>query len=113
MSVDVSCSDGVSGRWRTELDLRGGKPFDDTHRATTLGARPSIAGRGRGYLWLGLCRAEQLKAKWQGGSTSAIGQQAEVTDAHDCGGSLGGRGRDHLLTPTDALFAINIPLLLG
>lgn len=33
--------------------------------------------------------------------------------AYDCGGSLGGRGRDHLLTPTDALFAINIPLLLG
>jgi hypothetical protein len=27
--------------------------------------------------------AEQLKAKWQGGGTSAIGQEAEVTDAHE------------------------------
>jgi hypothetical protein len=31
-------------------------------------------------LW---CRAEQLKAKWQGGGTSAIGQEAEVSDAHE------------------------------
>ncbi len=64
------------------MDLRRCKPFDEQHRPTTLGAKPSIARTSGGYLGLGLCRAEQLKAKWQGGGTSAIGQEAEVTDAH-------------------------------
>ena len=33
---------------------------------------------------LGLrCPAEQLEGKWQGGGTFAVGQEAEVTDAHE------------------------------
>src|SRR6266566_9486995 len=88
MLVVVSCGDRVPTWRRTELDLRSCKPFDDQHRPTTFGARPSIARTGGGYLCLGLWRrAEQLKAKWQGGGTSAIGQEAEVTDAHK---TLGG-----------------------
>jgi len=39
---------------------------------------------GGGDRLLGLrCRAEQLEAKWQGGSTFAVGQEAEVADAHE------------------------------
>src|ERR1700747_3004829 len=80
----VSCGDGVPERRRTELALRSCKPFDDQHRPPTLWAKPSIARTGSGYLWLGLwCRAEQLKANRQGSGTSAIGQEAEVTDAHE------------------------------
>ena len=73
--------------WRTKLDFSSGESFDDHHRPTTLGAAPEIArvvgarpvlfGR-RSYSW-----AEQLKAKWQGDGTFAIGQEAEVPDAHE------------------------------
>ena len=84
MSIGVSCGEGIPSRRRTELELGSCKPFDEQHRPTTLGAKPSIARTGGGYLYLGLwCRAEQLKAKWQGGGTSAIGQEAEVPDAHE------------------------------
>ena len=84
MLVLVSCGDRAPTWRRTELDLRSCKLFDDQHRPTTFGAKPSIVRTGGGYLWLGMwCRAEQLKAKWQGGGTSAIGQEAEVTDAHE------------------------------
>ena len=79
----ISCGDGVSGWRRTELDFSSCKHFDDQHRPTAPGTKPSIAGSG-GYLWRGLWhRAEQRKAKWQGGGTSAIGQEAEMTDAHE------------------------------
>ena len=84
MLVVVSCGDRVPTWRRTELDLRSCKPFDNQHRPTTFGAKPSIARTGGGYLCLGLwCRAEQLKAKRQGRGTSAIGQEAEVTDADE------------------------------
>jgi hypothetical protein len=84
MSTDVSCGDDIPGRRRTELELHSCKSFDDQHRRTALWTKPSIARTGGGYLCLGLCsRVEQLKAKWQGGGTSAIGQEAEVSDAHE------------------------------
>lgn len=84
MLVVVSCGDGLLGRRRTELELRSCKPFDEQHRSTTFGAKPSITGAGDGCLCLVLWRrAEQVKAKWQGGGTSAIGQEAEVPDAHE------------------------------
>src|ERR1700731_2444331 len=71
-------------RWRTKLDFSSGESFDDHHPPATLGARPEIAGTSGGDLWLGLRRrAEQLETKWQGGGTSAIGQEAEVPDAHE------------------------------
>ena len=58
----VSWGDGVRVGWRTELDLRSRKPFDDPHRATALGASPTITGTGGGDLGLGLwCRTEQLR----------------------------------------------------
>ena len=69
-----SCSDGLLGRRRTELELRSCKPFDEQHWSTAFGAKPSITGAGDGCLCLVLwSRAEQVKAKWQGGGTSAIG----------------------------------------
>jgi len=71
-------------RWRTKLDFSSGESFDDHHRPTTLGAKPKIARSGGGDLLLGLrCRTEQLEAKWQGGGTFAVRQEAEVTDAHE------------------------------
>ena len=83
MSIDVSCGDDIPGRRRTELELRSCKSFDEQHRPTALWTKPSIARTGGGYLCLGLWRrAEQLKAKWQSCGTSAVGQEAEVSDAH-------------------------------
>jgi len=86
MSIDVSCSDGIRCWRRTELELRSREPFDDQHRPTALRAKPSIARSGGGYFLLGLCRAKQVKAKWQGCGTPAIGQEAEVADAHEAFG---------------------------
>src|SRR5712691_13379277 len=81
--IVVSCG-SREHRWRTQLDFSSGESFDDHHRPTTLGARPKIARTGGGDLLLGWrCRAEQLEAKWQGGGTFAIGQEAEVADAHE------------------------------
>ncbi len=79
MSIGVSCGEGIPSRRRTELELGSCKPFDEQHRPTTLGAKPSIARTGGGYLYLGLwCRAEQLKAKWQsGGTPEAIRKQVQ------------------------------------
>ena len=71
-------------RWRAKLDFRSGESFDDHHRPTTLGARAKIARTGGGGLLLGLrCPTEQLEGKWQGGGTFAVGQEAEVADAHE------------------------------
>jgi len=71
-------------RRRTKLDFSSGKSFDNHHRPTTLGARPKIARTGGGDLLLGLrCRVEQLEAKCQGGGAFAVGQEAEVADAHE------------------------------
>ena len=66
------------------MDFSSGESFDDHHPPATLGARPEIAGTSAGDLLLGLrCRAEQLETKWQGGGTFAVGQEAEVPDAHE------------------------------
>ena len=69
------------------MDFSSGKSFDDHHRPTTLGAEPKIArvvGARRNWLGRRSCsRAEQLRAKWQGSGTFAIGQEAEVPDAHE------------------------------
>ena len=54
LSMFVSCGDGIRDRWRTELDVSGGKPFDDLHRPTALGAEPRIARTGSGNLLFGL-----------------------------------------------------------
>ncbi len=71
-------------RRRAKLDFSRGESFDDHHRPTTLGARPRIARTSGGGRLLGLrCPTEQLETKWQGGGTSAIGQEAEVPDAHE------------------------------
>ena len=66
------------------MDFGSGESFDEHHPPAALRASPEIAGTGGGGLLLGLrYRAEQLKTKWQGGGTSAIGQEAEISDAHE------------------------------
>jgi len=74
-------------RWRTKLDFDSGEPFDDLHRSTAFRAAPRIGkvfgGRG---VWFGLrllCPTQQLKAKRQERGAFAVGQKAEVTDAHE------------------------------
>ena len=85
----VSCRN-ADPWWRTKVDFGSGEPFDDLHRSTAFRAAPRIGkvfgGRG---LWLGLrllCRTQQLKAKRQERSAFAVGQKAEVTDAHEAFG---------------------------
>jgi len=73
--------------WRTKLDFGSGEPFDDLHRSTAFRAAPksgTIFG-GRGVLsgLRLLCRTQQLKAKRQACGAFAVGQKAEVTDAHE------------------------------
>ena len=72
--------------WRTKLDFSSGESLDDLHRSTAFRAAPRIGKvlGGRGVLF-GLrlwCGAEQAKAKWQELGAFAIGQEAEVPDAH-------------------------------
>jgi hypothetical protein len=82
----VSCRNAQL-RWRTKLDFGCGESFDDLHHSTAFRAAPG-SGRvfGGGGLRFGLrllCRAQQLKAKRQERGALAVGQEAEVTDAHE------------------------------
>ena len=68
------------------MEFGGSEPFADLHGATTLGTAIKIRGifGGGGVLFrLWLWGAQQLKAKWQQSAASAIGQEAEVADAHE------------------------------
>ena len=75
------------GRWRTKLEFGSGEPLDDSHRSAALGAVPSLRRLFHaGSMWSGLwlwCRAEQVKAKWQELGAFAVGQETEVTNAHE------------------------------
>jgi hypothetical protein len=55
--IGVSCSGSGAKRWRTELELGGGKSLDDHHGAATLGTEPKpgqlLGWRG---FWFGLRR---------------------------------------------------------
>ena len=72
------------------MNFSSGKPLNNSHRTTTLGAAPKIRGvLGGGSLWFGswlLYRAEQVKGKRQERGTLAIGQETEVSDAHEAFG---------------------------
>ena len=81
----VSCRN-ADRWWRTKLDFGRGEPFDDLHRSTAFRAAPRIGEvfGGRGVLsgLRRLCRTQQLKTKRQELGAFAVGQKAEVTDAH-------------------------------
>ena len=69
------------------MNFGSGEPFDDLHRSAALGAAPKIGTvfGGRGVL-VGLrllCRTQQLQAEREERGTFAVGQKAEVTDAHE------------------------------
>ncbi len=72
--------------WRTKLDFGSSESFDDPHRSTAFRAAPKIGtvfgGRGVLFGLRLLCRTQQLKAKRQERGAFAVGQKAEVTDAH-------------------------------
>ena len=73
--------------WRTKLDFGSGESFDDLHRSTAFRAAPKIGtvfgGRGVLFGLRLLFRTQQLKAKRQERGAFAVGQKAEVTDAHE------------------------------
>lgn len=82
----VSCGN-ADLRWRAKLYFGSGESFDDLHRSTAFRAEPGrgrvFAGRGVRFALRLLCCAEQLKAKRQERGALAVGQEAEVTDAHE------------------------------
>ena len=82
----VSCRSADPWR-RTKLDFGSGEPFDDLHRSTAFRAAPKIGtifgGRGALSGLRLLCRTQQLKAKRQERGAFAVGQKAEVTNAHE------------------------------
>ena len=69
------------------MDFGNGERFDDLHRSTAFRAAPKIRGVfGGGTVLFGLrllCRAEQVKAEREESGAFAVGQEAEVTDAHE------------------------------
>ena len=68
------------------MDLGGSESLDGRHRPTALGAKPEIPSSGYGSFLPGLwlwCGTEQLKTEWQGRGTPAMGQEAEMPDAHE------------------------------
>ena len=73
--------------WRTKLNFGSGEPFDDLHRSTAFRAAPKsgtiFGGRGVLSSLRLLCRTQQLKAKRQERGAFAVGQKAEITDAHE------------------------------
>ena len=81
----VSCRN-ADARWRTKLDFGSGELFDDLHRSTAFRAAPKagtiFGGRGVLFGLRLLCRTQQLKAERQERGAFAVGQEAEVTDAH-------------------------------
>jgi hypothetical protein len=78
-----SCGSG-DDRWRTKLNSASGEPFDDLHRAATLGAKQKI---GRVFAGGSCCSACHLvKAKRQKSGTPPSGQEAEVPDTHEAFG---------------------------
>ena len=86
MLIVDSCGHCHRDRWRTELGLGRSESLDSRHGPAALGAKPEITGSGwRSFLpglWL-WCGTEQLKTEWQGRGTSAMGQEAEMPDAHE------------------------------
>ena len=82
----ASCGSG-DRRWSPKLEFGSSEPFDDSHRSTAFGTAPRLRGVfGAGSMWFGLwllCRAEQVKAKWQERGAFAVGQKAEMPDAYE------------------------------
>ena len=73
--------------WGTKLDLSCGEPFDDLHGPTTVRTAIklcSVFGGGGVFFgrWLWGC-AQQLKAEREKSAAPTVGQEAEVTDAHE------------------------------
>lgn len=72
--------------WRTELQLRRGESFHDSHGATALGTAPQGLGGwcGRGFrLGLRWNCIESSEAPRQQSGAPSIGEEAEVADADE------------------------------
>jgi hypothetical protein len=83
----VSCRN-ADPWWRTKLNFGSGESLDDLHRSTAFRAAPKIGTVFGARAVLLFClrllfRTQQLKAKRQERGAFAVGQKAEVTDAHE------------------------------
>ena len=69
------------------MNFSSGEPFDDLHGSAAFRAAPKIrrvfGGASRLFGLRSLYGAEQVKAKRQKSGTFPVGQEAEVTDAHE------------------------------
>ena len=69
------------------VDLGSGEPFDDLHGLATLGTAIkiwSVFRRGSVFLGRWFCGcAQQRKAEREKRAAPTVGQEAEVTDAHE------------------------------
>jgi hypothetical protein len=90
LSIVVSCGSPDRKRRGAELDLGGRESLDNRHGAGTSRTAPKIVRRmGGARVWAGLRRGpgrEQLQAERQRHGAPAIGQEAEVADAHEAFG---------------------------
>jgi len=85
----VGASRGTSAESRrsAELDLGGSKPFDEFHLSAA--ARTLPEGWVSRFVRRRLCPGrshlgfQQLGAEWQEVGTAAVGEEAEVADAHE------------------------------
>ena len=86
-----------------EVKLAAGEPFDNEHDAGACWS--AQAGR---FVWIGACRcAEQNAAAFERSTSSAVGEESEVTDADQAAGQnmkqeaaqelMGGNSHDLLL----------------
>ncbi len=87
--VVVSCGTSTGERWRARQQLSGGEPLNDMHGASADGTVP-VGGRAR-VIWSGRwglsggvgSTGERLEAEWEQRGSMAVGEEAEVTDAHE------------------------------
>ena len=86
-------------RWRTEVDFAAVNLSRTIIGPPDRGQVQRLGGRRSKHLSLGRwCGSEQLKTKWQSGGTFAVGQEAEVADAHEAFGkqsAVGSGARIH------------------
>src|ERR1700688_1692550 len=85
------CSCGMleGQRRRAEQELGWGEPFDEVHASSADRAVPERRGASMvcrlRCIWLReqLGAVEQAEAEWQEQSSSSVGEEAEVADAHE------------------------------
>jgi len=89
----ASCRSG-DHRWRAKLDFSSGESFDDHHRPTTLGQdQRSLGPAVEPFAGFAVSPPSSWKESGKVVARFAVGQDAEVADAHEPSGSRCNRKR--------------------